>query len=250
MKENTTSCSKKKIETEPFYNRITYLNGKKGRSSMSINPQTLLNAIKEAKEKAGERKFNQSVELIINLRDIDVKKPEGRIQEAIELPYMPEEKQNKICVIASGELALRAKKAGADLVMDRAELEVMAQDKKRQRELAQKYNFFLVEAPSMPLVGRILGKFLGPRGKMPVPLPPTARVEELIKKYRRTIIIRLRGQPVLQCRVGTEKMKDEEILENIQTVLRTIESKLKRGIKNIQSIYIKTAMGKPSEVKV
>jgi large subunit ribosomal protein L1 len=217
---------------------------------MSINTQTLLDAIKEAKEKAGKRKFTQSLELIINLRDIDVKKPEGRIHEVIELPYMPAEKQNKICVIASGELALRAKKAGADRIIDRAELETIAQDKKKQRELAQKYDFFLVEAPSMPLVGKILGKFLGPRGKMPVPLPPMARIEELIEKYRKTIIIRLRGQPVLQCRVGTENMKDKEILENVQTILRVIESKLKRGVKNIRSICIKAAMGEPSKVKV
>lgn len=217
---------------------------------MSINAENMLNVIKEVKEKAEKRNFTQSVELIINLRDIDMKKPEGRIHEVIELPHAPKGKQNKICVVASGELALKAKKAKADLVLSRAELEAIAQDKKKQRELAQKYDFFLVEAPSMPIVGRILGKFLGPRGKMPVPVPPSAPIEKLIDKYRKTVIVRLRGQPVLQCRVGTEDMDDKEILENVQTVLRAVEAKLKRGAKNIRNMYLKTAMGKPVKVKV
>jgi len=217
---------------------------------MSINKQTLLDTIKEAKEKAGKRNFTQTIELIITLRDIDPTKPEGRIRETIELPYMPKEKQSKICVIASGELELKAKRAGADLVINTKEIEAMAQDKKKQRELAQKYDFFLVEAPAMPIVGRILGRFLGPRGKMPIPIPPTAPIKELIEKYRKTIVLRLRGQPVLQCRVGTENMKDEELAENVQTVLRTVEAKLKRGVKNIQSICLKASMGKPSKLKV
>jgi len=217
---------------------------------MSINKQTLLDTIREVKEKSGKRNFSQSIELIINLRDIDPKKPEGKIREVIELPYVPEEKQSKICVIASGELELKAKRAGADLVMNTADLEAIAQDKKKQRELAQKYDFFLVEARTMPIVGKILGKFLGPRGKMPIPIPPTAPIEELIKKYRKTIVVRLRGQPVLQCRIGTENMKDEELIENIQTVLRAIEAKLKRGVKNIRSICLKTAMGETLKIKV
>jgi large subunit ribosomal protein L1 len=102
----------------------------------------------------------------------------------------------------------------------------------------------------MPLVGKVLGPALGPRGKMPIPVPPTADIEELLNKYRRTVVVRMRNQPVIQCRVGTENMKEEELAENIQAVLRVVEGKLKRGMKNIKSICIKTTMGAPVKIKL
>jgi large subunit ribosomal protein L1 len=215
---------------------------------MPLDQKAIVDAIKSAKEKSEKRNFDQSVELIINLRDIDMKSSEGKLQEIVELPYAPE-KQNKICVIASGELALKARKANADLVIERAELEGFAGKKRELRKIANAYDFFIAEAPLMPLVGKILGPVLGPRGKMPMAVPPTADIASLINKHRKTIIVRLRSQPILQCRVGSERMKEEEIAENIQAVLRVIEGKLKRGMKNIKLAYIKTAMGKPVSLK-
>ncbi|MEM2917272.1 MAG: 50S ribosomal protein L1 [Candidatus Bathyarchaeia archaeon] len=216
---------------------------------MSLDTKTLMEAVKQAKEKSKKRNFTQSIELIMNLREIDMKKPESKIQELIELPR-PLGKRGKVCVIASGELALKAKKAGADLVLERAELEAMSGDKKQQKKLAEEYDFFIAEAPLMPLVGKVLGAILGPRAKMPTPVPPTANIEELLEKRRRMVLVRTRGQPILQCAVGTEDMKDEEIVENIQTVLRVIEGKLKRGIKNIKSLCLKTSMGSTVKIKI
>lgn len=214
---------------------------------MSLDTKNILQSIKEVKEKSKKRNFVQSIELIINLRDIDPKKPEGKIQEAIELPHEIG-KGNKICIIASGELALKAKKAGADLIIERKELEALTGDKKKQRDLTRTYDSFIAEAPLMPLVGRVLGATLGPTGKMPTPVPPTANIAEEIEKNKKTVKVRLRGQPVLQCRVGMENMSDEEIAENIQAVIRRIEGKLKKGIKNIKSINLKTSMGTPTKI--
>ena len=214
---------------------------------MSLNVKNILEAIEKTKESSPKRKFVQSIDLIINLQDIDPKKPEGRIMERIELPH-PVGEGNKVCVIASGEMALKAKRAGADLILEREELEAMLGDKKKQRELAKTYDFFIAEGPLMPLVGRVLGAILGPRGRMPTPVPPTANIADQIERHRKMVILRLRGQPVLQCRVGTEDMPNEQIAENIQTILRRLEEKLKRGIKNIRSIYLKTTMGPPIRV--
>ncbi len=216
---------------------------------MPIDQKTILAAVKEAKEKSEKRNFAQSVELILNLQEIDMKSPEGRLQENVELPHPLPEKANKVCVIATGELALKAKKANADLVIERAELESLAGKKKELRKIAGEYDFFVAEAPLMPLVGKILGAALGPRGKMPVPVPPTADIESLLKKYRKTVVIRMRNQPIIQCRVGTESMKEEEIAENIQAILRVLEGKLKRGMKNIKLVCIKTTMGAPVKIK-
>lgn len=215
---------------------------------MPLDQKTILSAVKEAKEKSQKRKFNQSIELIIKLQDIDMKAPESKIQEIIELPYAPE-KANKVCVIGSGEFAMKAKNANADYVIERGELESLAGKKQDLRKVANNYDFFIAEAPLMPLVGRTLGSVLGPRGKMPVPVPPSADIASLIKKHRKTIIVRMRNQPILQNRVATENMKDEEITENVQTVLRVLEGKLKKGMKNIKVVYIKTAMGTPVKIK-
>jgi len=214
---------------------------------MPLNMKNLLAAVKEVKSKSKERKFSQSIDLAINLQNIDMKKPEGRIQERIELPNSVG-KELKICVIASGEMAFKAKKAGASLVVERAALESLVGDKKKQKDLAKNYDLFIAEAPMMPLVGRSLGASLGPRGKMPTPVPPNANIEEQIEKHRKLVFVRMRGQPVLQCRVGNEDMADKEIAENVQAVVRRIEGKLKRGIKNFRSVYLKTSMG--SAVKV
>jgi large subunit ribosomal protein L1 len=214
---------------------------------MPLNMKNLLAAVKEVKSKSTERKFSQSIDLAINLQNIDMKKPEGRIQERIELPHSVGKEIN-VCVIATGGMALKAKKAGASLVLEKAALEALVGDKKKQKDLAKNYDLFIAEAPLMPLVGRSLGASLGPRGKMPTPVPPNADIKEQIQKHQKMVLLRMRGQPVLQCRVGSEGMKDEEIAENVQAVVRRIEAKLKRGIKNFRSVYLKSSMG--SSVKV
>lgn len=215
---------------------------------MPLDQKTITTAIKEVKEKSKKRNFTQSVELILNLKDVDMKSSEGRIQERIELPHPSPEKSNKICVIATGELALKAKRAKADLVIGKDELAGLAGRKKELRKIANEYNFFMAEAPLMPRVGKILGPALGPRGKMPVPVPPAADISGLIKRYRKMVFVRMRNQPVIRCRVGTESMKEEEITENVQTVLKAIEGKLRRGMKNIKTVYLKTSMGKPVKI--
>jgi len=216
---------------------------------MPLDNKRLLQAVKEVREKSEKRNFAQSIELVVNLKDIDPKKPENRFQESIELPYPPG-KENKVCVIASGEMALRAKREGADLVIQRDELEALAGDKKRGKKLASAHDFFIAEAPLMPLIGRTLGTTLGPQGKMPTPVPPTADIKGQMERLRKTVLLRMRAQPVLQCRVGNEKMSDEEIAENIQATIRRIEGKLKRGIKNVSSVYLKMSMGSPVKVEI
>ena len=215
---------------------------------MPLDKKTLLDAVKEAKAKSGQKKFKQTVELILDIKEIDMKSPESRIQAVVELPHATA-KPNKIFVVASGELALKARKAKADTVIERAELEALAGKKKELRKLANSYDVFLSEAPMMPRVGKIFGPVLGPRGKLPVPVPPNADIGKLITKNRKTVIVRMRNQPVIQCPVGTENMNEEELVDNIQSVLRVVEGKLKRGLKNIKLAFIKTSMGEPVKIK-
>jgi len=120
---------------------------------MPLEDKNILIAIEEMRKKTKPRKFTQTVELIINLRDVDIKKQENRIRERVILPH-PFKKNRKVCVIATGEAALSAKRSGADLVLDRSDLESLMGDKKKRKEIAKKFDVFIAEAPLMPLVGR------------------------------------------------------------------------------------------------
>ena len=215
---------------------------------MPLDNKTISNAIKQAKEKSGEKKFNQTVDLILDITEIDMKSPEGKIQEVVELPHATG-KPNKVVVIAQGEFALKAKNAQADYVIDRADLDSLNGKKKELRKLASDYDIFISEAPLMPLVGRILGPVLGPRGKMPIPVPPNADIAALIKKHRNTVVVRMRNQPIIQVSVGTQQMNDEQLVENTMTILRVLDGKLKRGLKNVKYVFIKTSMGEPVKIK-
>ena len=216
---------------------------------MPLAKDDISRALGELRKSITKKKFTQSIDLVVRLREIDLKKPENRINEAIALPNPPE-KALKVCVIASGDLATRAKAAGADMLVGRQEMDNLAKDKKGARKLAQEYDFFIAEAPLMPVVGRALGSFLGPRGKMPTPVPPNAAIDQIIANHRKMVRVRMREQPVLQCRVGTEAMPDEKLVENIQAVVSRIEQKLERGFKNIGEILVKGTMSKPVKINL
>ena len=209
--------------------------------------KSTMRAVNEALANSKDRKFTETVEIAVNLKDVDLSIPKNRINEEIILPH-GRGTDIKIAVIGTHEMAGKAKEV-ADLFILSDELEEYADDKRKGRHLANGYEFFIAEAPLMPLIGKRLGIFLGPRGKMPIPVPPAADITSLIAKHRKTISLRMRNQPILQSRVGMENMKDEEIAENIQAVLSVLEGKLKRGLKNIKFAYIKTAMGTPTKIK-
>jgi len=215
---------------------------------MPLDNKTISEAIKQAKSKAGDKKFNQTIDLILDIQEIDMKAPEGKIQEIVELPH-DTLKPNSVCVIASGETALKAKNANADRVIERADLDALNGKKKELRQIASEHDVFISEAQLMPLVGRILGPVLGPRGKMPIPVPPNSDIAAIITKHRKTVVVRMRNQPIIQVSVGSQQMKDEDLTDNTMAVLRVLDGKLKRGLKNVKFAFIKTSMGEPVKIK-
>ena len=214
---------------------------------MSVNKDKIVKAVDAAKNNSRKRKFTQSVELVLALRDIDIKKPENRINEIIELPYPPS-REVKVAVFATGDLAVRARNAGANEVYGKETLNDLVNDKKKARSLVQGIDFFIAETSLMPLIGRVLGSILGPRGGMPTPIPPTAPIDALINRRRRTVQLRVRSQLSAQCKVGSEDMDSEDIANNIQTILTLLERRLERGFRNIREAYVKTTMGPPTKI--
>lgn len=212
-----------------------------------ISLETITSMIEEAKKNSKKRNFVQSVELIVNLKGLDMKSPENRINEVVALPNSTG-KEAKICVIADGDLLIKARQAGADLVISKQELDQYTNDRKAIKKLATQYDFFIARADLMAIIGKILGPILGPRGKMPDPVPPTANIDLIIKNYRKSVRIRMRDQPVIKCRVGTENMDSRSIAENVMAVLNAIDRRIKLD-QYLSSIIIKTTMGKPIEIR-
>lgn len=201
-------------------------------------------AVQKALESAKKRNFTETVELAINLKDVDLSIPKNRITDDIILPN-GRGKAISICVIGGGELALKAKDV-ADTVLTVDELNAIADDKKQAKKLANKTTYFIAEAPLMAVVGKKLGTVLGPRGKMPKPIPPGADPTGMIENLRKTVSVRTKDRMTFHAPVGTVEMPAEQIADNIEVILKRVELKLEKGRMNIASAFVKTTMG-PSE---
>ena len=207
-----------------------------------VNETQLVEVIKKAKESDKTRKFQQSVEMILVFKDIDVKKGFA-INETIQLPKKMS-KSASVCIIATGDLGIKAKNAKADRVMNEAELVQLGKNKRESRKVINKYDFFLADTKLMPTVGKVLGQLLGPRGKMPTPIPFNAPVEALLERFRTSVGVKVKGSLSLSCKIGEESMEDADLAANANTIAAAIEKKLPNGDKNIRKIMIKTTMGK------
>ncbi len=209
--------------------------------------QEIVEAVKKAKEESKPRNFTQSIDVVINIKDLDVKKPENRFDEEVFLPN-GRGKGIKIAVIADGELAISAKDAGADLVITKENLQEMGKDRKQAKKMANEYTFFVAQADMMPQVGRFLGPVLGPRKKMPKPVPATAKPDPILERLSNTVKVRIKDQPVIQAIVGSQDMDDELIADNVEAVLGVLDRNLEKGRNQIKSMYIKTTMGPVTRV--
>lgn len=203
---------------------------------------TILNAVKDALDKSPQRKFSESIDLAINLKNLDMNQPQNRIDEEIILPNGIG-KPIKIAVFSKGETAQRAKAAGADYVFDPEEINVLGEDKARVKALAEEVNFFIAEAAYMPLIGKTLGQVLGPRGKMPIPLTPDKDVVQIINKSRNSIKVRSKDKMTFHISIGRREMDPAKISENVEAVINRIEHRYERGLYNVKSVYVKTTMG-------
>lgn len=202
--------------------------------------------IKEAKEKSKKRNFKQSIDLCINVKGVDLKKPENKFKEEVILPHT---KGNGSKVGVIGTLLITKAKDKADILIDVNELATLEANKRKAKKLIEEVDFFIAEPELMARIGRTLGRILGPRNKMPKPFPGQADPAPLINRLKKSVIIELRDNPVVQCSVGTEGMNDEQINENVNVVINAVENKLPNKMHNIKSILVKTTMGPSIKIK-
>jgi large subunit ribosomal protein L1 len=203
--------------------------------------RSAVEVVTEALSKATERKFSETVELSVNLKDLDLTVPKNRLEDEVPLPK-GRGRPVKVAVFGSPELCQKMRGV-ADLVVPANELDEFAKDKKNVKKVVSDVDFFLAEATLMPTIGKRLGVVLGPRGKMPRPVPPGSDPTNLVNALKRSIRIRSKGNRTFHAPVGTRAMTPEEIAQNVDAVLARIVGKLERGRTNIESVYVKTTMG-------
>lgn len=214
---------------------------------MTIGKKELLEAVRKAKEAKGERKFKQSFEISVAVEGLNPKKPESRITVDVTLPHVPGRPQ-RVLLFADGELARRGREAGVDVVIGKEEILKFEGNKKEMKKLVKSCDLTVAQADLMVLVGKIFGPILGPRGKMPRPIPATADPAPLIERLRRTVRMMNRGQLCFHARIGDETMDDEKLAENAVAVVEEIERKVSEVGGKIKAVYLKTTMGKPVKV--
>ena len=214
-----------------------------------LSNQQLAELVKKGKDQSKETKFTQSVEVMITLKEVDPKKTDLNINEIVYLPH-PTSKQARVAFIGSGDMAVRAKNAKANLVLDQSQLENYGGSKRDAKKLARSYDFFLADTALMPRVGKVLGQALGPKGKIPSPVPPNSPIEAMINRMRTAVRVRSRGSLGVMAKVGDSKLTEPELAENIMAVVNAVTKKLPNGDKNVKTIMVKTTMGKPAKQAV
>ncbi|MEM0381644.1 MAG: 50S ribosomal protein L1 [Nitrososphaerota archaeon] len=207
-------------------------------------------AVREALQRREKRNFIQAVELVINLKDVDVSKPEKRFSELVELPHGLGSAANSIAVVATGELALRASRSqNVDRVFERQEIEALVGNKKAAKKLVREFDYFLIEPQLVPVAARALGAALGGVGKAPIPIPANVDIDEFAARHKKSVMVRIRKVPQVMCVVGTEEMSADQIMDNARTVIERVISRLENGWANIKSIVLKLSMSAPVKVR-
>jgi len=206
-----------------------------------MNKQEIIKALEEAK-KTKRRNFDQSIDLIINLKKFDINK--NAINEVVNLPHKVKDK--KICGFFNEKNEL------VDTITKKEFGRY--EDKKKLKKLIKKYDAFIASASLMPAVATSFGRVLGPAGKMPSPKlgvlmkEDVDSVSKVVKKINSSVVIKTK-EPTIKIAIGKQSMKNEDIADNIMAVYNVVFNALPYKKQNIKSIMVKLTMGKPIKIK-
>jgi len=202
----------------------------------------LKQAIEEL-HKLEKRKFDQSIDLLISLKGLDIKR--DNITTVVSIPHKVKDK--KICGFLTKKSDLVKTITHPDFIKYK--------DKKPLKELIKEYDFFIANASLMPSVATTFGKSLGPTGKMPSPQlgvimkEDDATIKSLIEKVNKSVKIRVR-EPSVKISVGKESMPDSNIIENAEAIYQGLVNALPTKKENVKKVMIKLTMSKPIKVEM
>ncbi|MFH1409328.1 MAG: 50S ribosomal protein L1 [Nanoarchaeota archaeon] len=214
-----------------------------------MEKKTILEALKKIRET--KRKFKQSVDIVINLKNIDIKKDAANLEFYIPLTH-PTGKKIKVAAFVGPELIEQAKDA-CDIAIASSDFDAYEKDKKKLKKLASTHDYFIAQATIMPKVATTFGRILGPKGKMPNPkagcvIPPNANVEQVVKRLQNLIKLSAKKEVIFSCSVGVEDMDDNHIFDNVMTVYNQVIHHLPQEKNNIRSVFLKLTMSKAERI--
>lgn len=213
-----------------------------------MNKKDIIDALAFVKANAKKRNFSQKIDLIVNFRDLNLKDVDQQVDLFVNLPFA-KGKQTRICAFVGPELAEQAKSV-VDVVVLHDQFPLYAREPKKVKKLAEDCNFFIAQANIMPDVAKVFGRVLGPRNKMPNPkagcvVPPNANLVVLAQKLRTMVRVLVKTQLSFKTIVGDEKSKDDDVAENVLTILSALTQRLPLEDKNIKEVLLKLTMGVP-----
>jgi len=214
-----------------------------------MNKDQIKKALTELRANPKKRNFDQSIDFIANLKDINIKKTEENVDVFVTLPHSPN-KKIKICALVGKDLKQKANIFDNVVTDDEFDL---FKDKNKVRKLSKTYDLFLAQANIMGKVATIFGKILGPKGKMPNPkaghvITPEMDFEKIKNKINSTIKLKTKNEPIVKASIGKESMSDDNIIDNFMTAYNALIHALPKDENNIKIIYLKTTMGKPVKI--
>jgi len=215
-----------------------------------MDKETIAKAIKELREGNAKRKFPQTVDLVVNLKELNLKKPDEQVDVYVTLPAGIG-KQRTVCGLVGPELADDSK-TEFDHTLTLGDFDKLT--KKDIKKLTESYDFFVAQANIMPKVAAAFGRVFGPRNKMPNPkagcvVPPKANLTQVKERLASTIRLKAKTAMIVQGPVGREDMSDEDLIENIMHTYTTLVHGLIKEENNVKDVSIKFTMSKPVQVQ-
>lgn len=208
-----------------------------------ITEEKFLKALEELRKTSTKRNFSQTVDLIINLKEFDVRR------EAFSLFVQAPHKVKERKVAGFFE-----KKSNFIDTIIKDEF-VRFKEKKDFKKLAESYDFFIANSKLMPSIATTFGRTLGPAGKMPSPQlgiivdEDEKSIADIVKKINNTVKVKVK-EPSIKIPVALESLKDSDIVGNLMTVYQKIIDTLPKKFDNVRNVKIKFTMSKPVGVEL
>ncbi|MEK6841282.1 MAG: hypothetical protein AABX45_01665 [Nanoarchaeota archaeon] len=214
-----------------------------------MDKKKILETLKQLREKSSKRNFTQKIDLVLNLRNLNIKNSDENVDLFVNLPHAPGKKL-KICALVGKETEDQAKIF--DKVIKKDEFSNY-DNKKELKNLVKEFDYFVAQANLMTDVAKVFGKTLGPRNKMPNPksgsvITQTSNLSELKLKLEKTVRLKTKNEPILKTYVGNETMKDEDLAENIIAIYDSVIKALPQGEGNLKNMILKLTMSNPIKV--
>ncbi|EEC84028.1 hypothetical protein OsI_30253 [Oryza sativa Indica Group] len=200
--------------------------------------EAISQVVADCKEK--NRKFTETVELQIGLKNYDPQK-DKRFSGSVKLSHIPRPKM-KVCMLGDAQHVEEAEKIGLDY-MDVEALKKMNKNKKLVKKLAKKYHAFLASEAIIKQIPRLLGP-----GKFPTLVTHQESLESKVNETKATVKFQLKKVLCMGVAVGNLSMEEKQIQQNIQMSVNFLVSLLKKNWQNVRCLYIKSTMGKPYRV--